>query len=827
MQSPLYLRKTVVGTLLLCILWLAFWVRIQGVERLPDGQFTENDAYLYHWQANIIAEQGHLPPRDMHRWLPLGRDNGQLLPLYAYALAYTHKAFPGLSLYHIQLYAPVLCFTLGLGVLLLFLTRCYGIFFAAIVGVLLATLPGSVERSAVGFGDRDAWCWLFGVLAVTSYLWKEQIKPGWGRYLATAFAGFTVFLGGLSWEGFGFFLLIILSIEIWKFCTTEIEQHLKAYLLWILMFVPWLYLISPAYRSGYGFSTHLSALMLTPPLVVFALRGVRYLLLHFYEPLRPHARKLAWGLTLLAITAGIGYFFLHEHAFETTAFAFRESRLMKDMIELADPHFGYWTGRYGTIFMLGSLGMIIATLYLWKWNGVPLVLALSLFAGTTFFREPVSRWIGTTFFGEPVRHWTEMLSSQETTREWTGVDVCDTFFFISLGLTALSLAITCLGKAADSPCPPGKGDKNGWRAAERLLTERVTLITLIWFLLWVVLARGGKRYDFFIGIPLAYGTAWLLWHLPTTISQNLLPDSKSRWVAACFTIVVLIPILFWNPIGGHANRAIAAAEKWRKPTPGIGSIAQTLQWMKTTLPQDAVVAANWSYGSRLNVLGGVKTITDQDSFIPHWIHLYYRHVYCAQSAREALTFLKTHGATHLMLTEYGLTSKAWRYSYIGSDENGDRRFGFTRLISLSDKRLSRIGRTPFLYIEAPDITSPPDFLTAYLRDGNTIRLPYVAFQGRKRVTYKTSSNENPYGSVILSYNDDGTLEQTYHIPTIGWQSLAIRLYFLGDLSNIFVPIYPTNGDDTSSIKVWRIHYPPDIEKDAKYLTTQRETSHEK
>lgn len=489
LQLRLYLQKTVVSILLLCILCLAFWIRIQGAERLPDGQFTENDAYLYHYQANIIAEQGHLPVRDMRRWLPLGRDNGQLLSLYSYTIAYIHKAFPWLSLYDIQLYAPTLCFTLGLGVLLLFLSRCYGVFFAVVVGVLLTTLPGSVERSAIGFGDRDAWCWMFGVLAVTSHLWKEQIEPGWGRDFATALSGFIVFFGGMSWEAFGVFVLMIVAVEVWKFCTTDTEQHLKTYLLWILMFVPWLYLISPAYRSGYGFSTHLSTLMLVPPLVLLALRSARYLLLHFYEPLRPHARKLAGGLTLLAMIAGIGYLFFQEHTFETTAFAFRESRLMKDMTELADPHFGYWTGRYGTVFILGSLGMVIATLYLWKWNGFLLTLALSLFVSTTFFRWPVGAWIGE--------------------------ERCNTLFFISLGLTALGLGIACLRKA------PNLIGVQGDRASG-IHIEHCTLVMLAWFLLWVALSRSGKRYDFFIGIPLAYGTAWLLWQLPKMLSLPLI-----------------------------------------------------------------------------------------------------------------------------------------------------------------------------------------------------------------------------------------------------------------------------------------------------------------
>lgn len=72
-------------------------------------QFSENDAYLYHWQSDIIAKQGVLPANDMQRWLPDGRDNQQLLSLYPYTIAYIHKTFPWLTLYHIQLYLPILC----------------------------------------------------------------------------------------------------------------------------------------------------------------------------------------------------------------------------------------------------------------------------------------------------------------------------------------------------------------------------------------------------------------------------------------------------------------------------------------------------------------------------------------------------------------------------------------------------------------------------------------------------------------------------------------------------------------------------------------------
>lgn len=605
-------RYITTGVLVIGIMLLAFWIRVQGTERLPTGQFTEHDAYLYHWQARIIADQGHLPDRDMHRWLPLGRDNTQLLSLYAYVIAYTHKAFPWLSLYDIQFYMPAICFTLGLGVLMLFLIHCYGIQFTAIMGILLATLPGCIERSAVGFGDRDAWCWMLGTLTVTVYLWKEHIRPGWQRYFVTSLAGFSVFLGGLSWEGFGFFLLIIHAVELWKFCTTEIEQHLKMYLLWMLMFVPGLFLINPVYRNGYGFSTHVAALMLAPPLIIFTLRGLRYLLLRYCHPLRPHSQQLAWGLTLAAMVAGIGYFLFQADTFETTAFAFHESQLMRNIGELADPPFSYWHQRYGVVFIAGSLGLVITNFQVWKRQGLLLIGSLVLFVTTTFFRDVASGW--------------------------TSVSICNTLFIISLGSTLLSLGILA------------------YLRREITTNEIMTIAMLAWFLLWCGLARGGKRYDFFIGVPITYFTATFIKFIADTFCDSIKQKEQLSLRRTVIASVMLAAFMFFPPFGGFAQRSLYAATDMRQAVPGVGRVKEAFHWMKAHLPNTAVVAANWGYGSQLNVFAGVKTITDPDHYIPHWIHLYNQHVCRTSIEHEALEFLKTHGATHLMLTTIDLVT---------------------------------------------------------------------------------------------------------------------------------------------------------------------------
>ena len=124
-----------------------------------------------------------------------------------------------------------------------------------------------------------------------------------------------------------------------------------------------------------------------------------------------------------------------------------------------------------------------------------------------------------------------------------------------------------------------------------------------------------------------------------------------RVIKVGIAVVIVASLMYWKPAGEHAERSVFAATEMRQAKPGDSPVAKAFAWMKTELPHTAVVAARWGFGSQLNVLGGVKTVIDQDHYIQHWIHLYNTHVRDATGAREALEFLKTHGATHLMLTQ--------------------------------------------------------------------------------------------------------------------------------------------------------------------------------
>lgn len=776
------------------ILFLAFWIRIQMVDQIPEGQFLGNDSYLYYWQAMMISEQGQLPARDMHRWLPLGRDLGQTLNLYSYALVYTHKGlsflFPSLSLYQVTIYAPAVCFVIGLTFLCMFLYQTHGALFSCIVALLLATFPGTISRSTAGFSDRDSWCLMLGIFSVFTYLISLRTRKTHKRFLWTLAAGVSTFLGGMSWEGFGVFLSVLLVVEVWRFLSSEKEKDLVFYLIWILTFVPILYLASPAYRSGQGFSTHIAAFMLMPPIVLFGLRAIRILLISKVKSLFPHGRMVALVLTLAGIGIAIGYASMQFDTFASTTVPFGRNRLMQSIGELQPPHYSDWIRRYGNLFIVGSIGLITATVQLCKKNG-------------TLFVFPVSLFILTTFFQYLLNH---LLGSGLTYNLFLG----------SIALVILiSLAVPYLKRT-------------------RTKNEIATVACVTWFVLWLTLARDARRYDFFVGLPIAYFAAHILITLSKTIGEKLRHseyaskkfrrDISTANLSIVITLIIFFLLIFWVPPGKQTERFHHVTTHIRQKLPDNPHLEKAFQWMKTHIPL-SVVASSWNDGSQLNVLGGVKTIIDPDHYLQHWIHLYNRHVFCARSNQEALEFLKTHGATHLLLYANDLIYHANSYSNIGSDENGDIRWNFTPLRrqlpkDMKYRMVSDLhADIPLESIEFETISENTILVKAQLKTGESVHLPAVVFINKRRII---AENENEHGGVVIIFDEYQQPATAYYIPAIGWDSLAVRLYFRGDIPDIFVPVYPIGKNPTAHVKVWEIHYPPDIRSNPKYLATKPE-----
>ena len=85
----------------------------------------------------------------------------------------------------------------------------------------------------------------------------------------------------ISWEAFGFFTALILAVELWKFWQPENRTTFKEIRLWLLMFIPWLFLASPAYPQWLRDSPPTSLSTAHSAIIVLLIRSIRYLLLIF------------------------------------------------------------------------------------------------------------------------------------------------------------------------------------------------------------------------------------------------------------------------------------------------------------------------------------------------------------------------------------------------------------------------------------------------------------------------------------------------------------------------------------------------------------------
>jgi hypothetical protein len=274
--------------------------------------------------------------------------------------------------------------------------------------------------------------------------------------------------------------------------------------------------------------------------------------------------------------------------------------------------------------------------------------------------------------------------------------------------------------------------------------------------------------------------------------------------------------------------------------------------MRSNLPKDSVVAANWDYGSHINVLSEKATIIDEDHYIPYWIYLTYRHVFCAQTEKEALEFLKTRGATHILFTQRDIKGAAG-LSYIGSNEAYDRQFSITpfvmegksdelglnfspvgrsnveitiqgRTYSSSEWRFNRVevllgkntkARSQHYFVEKANVVLQ--------LNGRTVTLPLkrVYIQGIEYITAKESVEAFP-GGMILSLDKAKNKWCGIYLPEVGYNSLIIQLGLLAKKSPYFKLVYPPkqgNSDNPvdNSVKIWEIIYPKDLEFHPEYL----------
>ncbi len=893
-----------VFTILLLSSTLGVAIRLVNIPLLQGDVFGPDSA-RYLRQAKLIVEDGELPEVDHMRWAPIGVQTNQRLILFPAILAGLFNLLswfiPSLTLEYFAVLFPVIFSVFG-GWLLYPLIRRLNDEYTALLTVNISLISWPwVARTLSGYADRDAFVLCLAIASYYFYVCSCQTLNLKKQWLLRFTSGFLMALIGLTWEGVGLLIAVIVGVELIQFATRRTtKQEFYNYLLWILPIwvgfifftqTYWSRLFQPFSLLAFGAPTSLFFLILASLITRRFPSLKRKLTFKDRYPLG--LSLIFWGV----IGATLVFTVLSIHTKSVLSVLgslwnnflspFERTRLTAAIVELQLQGTVDWIAWPGIFFAFTVVGVFLLARRLAESLQLNVWLSVALFelllAGTVLTRLLSGHFLG-----------------KDTTLTNT--------------IYVLSILVFLIGMGAIYLVAYQKRERPEKEKNQKF--DFNSLFLLVWLFLMLFCARGATRFEFFL-VPVAIGVGsyalivffqWLatgrtfhrwMWILflimlvweffAVSGSLGVFTESFVGNANLSLTIVIgltilllgvgvfevlknisekrlrrliLLPILtlclafiVGSPFTVLRGYAATSADRAQQPSFLDSSMRRAFNWMEENLPQKAVIAASWEYGSFLNLHANRATIIDEEQ-ISHWVHLMNRHVMLGQTEEEALEFLKTHHATHLLITQRAIKLLP-TLSKLGSDENFDRRCALFQFGGhVENILIEPSGESCYRYLipgskatmDEPlqweeEIYPQGDWQVSsvYLqvdRENQSLSRLKAAlveveagkqtFRLRPEAIFINGQWIRQEGSTLpctLLIHTSSSNPSDWHVLYLSHrarQSLMIRLYLFNESSEFFTPIYPpTNGPSTNyEARLWEINYPPDVKPNPKYLLTQ-------
>jgi hypothetical protein len=339
--------------------------------------------------------------------------------------------------------------------------------------------------------------------------------------------------------------------------------------------------------------------------------------------------------------------------------------------------------------------------------------------------------------------------------------------------------------------------------------------------------------------------------------------------------VISTGISYFNQTNSEAKASIPSAynQQWQR----------AMAWVRENTTEGSIFTHWWDYGYWVQTLGERPTVSDGGHFIEYWDHLVGRYLLTTTRPETALSFMKTHNVSYLLIDSSDL-GKYGAYSSIGSDSGGEDRFSQIPVMVLdpSQTRESADKETR-IYVGGAPIDED---IVYFNEEGQEIFLPankafFAATLLEVSKKNGTISFNKPYGIFVynnqqisiplryLYFNgeimdfEDGLNATARMLPLISLsgggiqidnagatiylspkvsQSLFAQLYLMDDPFNNyptlkvahsepdgFIKSLNSQGADIQDfayyegfrgpIKIWKVDYPPNIIEREEFLRT--------
>jgi len=635
------------------LVWFGYFIRTKNLGLLIDRATNKViplalDPHAVLRYSRFIAENGYLMANDALRYFPLGYipkyEMGFLSYFIAYLYKFLHIFSSSITIEKAHVLYPPIAFCVALIFFFLVIRRLFDYRIALLSSAFLTVIPTFLYRTMAGFSDKEALGTLLMFVVLYFYVVGWQSKNYKKNILFGALAGISTGLMSYVWGGvhlvyliIGFFVLLELILQ--KFSKQDFYLYSAFYIT--------LLITATNFLGKYSLVNFIASITIGLLSLVFLMGLIDFIFfkLNFLKIKARFERKVPLGLINFIISLLV--FIVLSMVVIDPTFVFREvkdtittmiypfpSRWASTVAESHQPYITDWISNLGwwfvLLFIFGSILLFYEMIKGVSKKAWIYVLLYSVFLFSFIFSK-YSR-------GSNILNGTSPIAK-----------------FMYLGSITIFVLVLVISYLYFFYKRKEIFDKI-------LKIDKKYAFVFVWFIINIIMAKTAVRLLFVFSEIIVILVAYFFFKIVDYLGKL----KKDQYKLAGYIIVlVIVSFLFVTYAKADINQAKNIGPSYN------GQWQNAMAWVKENTPESAVFAHWWDYGYWVQAGANRATITDGGNNIGAWNYFMGRHVLTGQSEIEALEFLKSHNATHLLIISDEI-GKYPAFSLIGSDENYDR-----------------------------------------------------------------------------------------------------------------------------------------------------------
>ena len=870
-------QNIIIIVALLTFLILGCWIRVQNLPLLVDhttGEYipTALDPFYFMRLSETMISQGSLPEFDNMRY-PAGNItfSQEIMPAVNVFIYHVWNIFNSeVSFRFIDVISPIIYFIIGT---LLFFWLVYLLtksrWIAIISSMLLTFIPSYLYRSMAGFSDHEAigMVGFFIALLCFTYSLKELNKEK-TNYIKTGLfgvlTGFATVLAIACWGGGANFLFMIFPISVLIYWLVRIKEYKedKQFLNIILFFGLWMIAsllftiifnfeintVTSRLMSNYGIIGPATLLFMIIDFLVIKLQKKKILAGNWfkekYRIFYSLGALIILGLIFIQIKEG-GVISYINSIIQSVLHPFGTDRVSLTVAENKQPYLNDWISQIGSrmfwFFYAGliAIGLVISKGVAKRKHKLLFAIAWIIFITAVLFSR---------ISASSVLNGVNFLS---------GLVLFGGSQFIVLIYSLLKIYFN-----------------DGFKISPELI------MIFSWLIITLLSSRSATRAFFMITPFACFAIGYFIVSLINYTRKR--KDETNKVILGIISVIAII-LLIYSTVN------FAELSKYQAENTGPSATAQwqsAMQWVReNTSPRDIFIHW-WDYGYWVQTLGERPTVTDgghaAGSFGDHMIG---RYVLTTPQPDTALSFMKTHNVSYLLIDQTDL-GKYSAYSSIGDGDGVDDRESYIPVVLIDQTQTQETNNSKTMVyqggfgldediiynLDGKEIFLPQEktvligFIVEMTSDNNQIEFkqPIAVFlyNGQQ---YRIPIRNMQIGSIYKEFGDgidatikiipaiinsNGQLQKEdlgsviYLSPKVS-PSLFAQLYLLGDPKNEYPTLTPVHIEDDTivdylkaggyissdfvyyqgfrgPITIWKVDYPDNILAREEFLSMKGE-----